>query len=132
MKKIWDSWLKGSLFIYSVIYTIATILNSAIYLSQGIREDPSGNWHEITRAVIVLIGVLAYILAKHLPIKNLFLRTAVVYVVTLACALFAVWATQFIEPLAESAFMDIFRNYTGLFLIITVAALLVQKFKHKS
>ena len=131
MRKQWENWLKESIIIYSIIYTITTISSSAIYLFLGIRDDPSGNWHEITRALIVLIGVLAYELAKHLPIKNVMLRTLVVYVVTLGCAFFVVWSTRFIEPLAKSAYKDIFINYTGLFLTISILILIVNKIKHR-
>lgn len=131
MRKQWENWLKESIIIYSIIYTITTIISSALYLFLGIRDDPSGNWHEITRALIVLIGVFAYELAKHLPIKNVVLRTLVVYVVTLGCAFFVVWSTQFIEPLAKSAYKDIFINYTGLFLTISILILIVNKIKHR-
>lgn len=131
MRKQWENWLKESIIIYSIIYTITTIVSSAIYLFLGIRDDPSGNWHEITRALIVLIGVFAYELAKYLPIKNVVLRTLVVYVVTLGCAFFVVWSTQFIEPLAKSAYKDIFINYTGLFLTISILILIVNKVKHR-
>ena len=131
MRKQWENWLKESIIIYSIIYTITTIVSSAIYLFLGIRDDPSGNWHEITRALIVLIGVFAYELAKHLPIKNVVLRTLVVYVVTLGCAFFVVWSTQFIEPLATSTYKDIFINYTGLFLTISILILIVNKIKHR-
>jgi len=131
MRKQWEIWLKESIIIYSIIYTITTIANSALYLIQGIRDDPSGNWHEITRALIVLVGVIAYELARHLPIKNMVLRTLVVYVVTLGCAFFVVWSTQFIEPLAKSAYKDIFINYTGLFLTISILILIVNKIKHR-
>ena len=71
MKKIWNNWLKESIYIFSIIYTLVTILNSVLYLVQGYRDDPSGNWHELTRAGIVLIGVTAYELATKIPIKNL-------------------------------------------------------------
>lgn len=64
MRKQWENWLKESIIIYSIIYTITTISSSVIYLFLGIKDDPSGNWHEITRALIVLIGVLVYELAK--------------------------------------------------------------------
>lgn len=131
MRKQWENWLKESIIIYSIIYTITTIVSSAIYLFLGIRDDPSGNWHEITRALIVLIGVFAYELAKYLPIKNVVLRTLVVYVVTLGCAFFVVWSTQFIEPLAKSAYKDIFINYTGLFLTISILILIVKKLKQR-
>ena len=124
MKRIWNSWLKESVFIYSVIYTIATVLNSVLYLMQGYRDDPSGNWHELTRAVIVLIGVLAYEMSKRLPVKNVFLRSFLVYLPTMLLAFVFVWLNQFIEPLAESAYRDIFINYTGLFLIVSAIVII--------
>lgn len=124
MKRIWNSWLKESVFIYSVIYTVATVLNSVLYLMQGYRDDPSGNWHELTRAVIVLIGVLAYEMSKRLPVKNVFLRSFLVYLPTMLLAFGFVWLNQFIEPLAESAYRDIFINYTGLFLIVSAIVII--------
>ena len=124
MKKQWNNWLKESVFIYCVIYTIVTIANSVLYLIQGYRDDPSGNWHELTRAVIVLIGVLAYELAKRLPVRNLLLRSVLVYIPTMGLAFGFVWLNRFIEPLAESAYRDIFINYTGLFIIVSVIAVI--------
>jgi hypothetical protein len=124
MKKLWNSWLKESVFLYCAIYTVVTIANSVLYLLQGYRDDPSGNWHELTRAVIVLIGVLAYEMAKRLPVKNVLLRSVLVYIPTMALAFAFVWLNQFIEPLAESAYRDIFINYTGLFVIVSAAAII--------
>ena len=124
MRKVWNNWLKESTFLYCFIYTIVTILNSILYLIQGYRDDPSGNWHELTRAVIILIGVMAYEMAVRLPVKNLFLRCALVYIPTMGLAFFFVWLNQFIEPLAESAYKDIFINYTGLFIIVSAIAVI--------
>ena len=132
MKKIWNDWFKESLFLYSVIYTIVTIVNSILYLMQGVRNDPSGNWHELTRAVIVFIGVLAYELANRLPVKNIILRSILVYIPTMALAFGFVWMNQFIEPLAKSAYQDIFINYTGLFLIVSAVAIIRHYRKHKN
>ena len=132
MKIIWNGWFKESLFLYSVIYTIVTIVNSILYLMQGVRNDPSGNWHELTRAVIVFIGVLAYELANRLPVKNIILRSILVYIPTVALAFGFVWMNQFIEPLAKSAYQDIFINYTGLFLIVSVVAIIRHYRKHKN
>ncbi len=132
MKRIWNGWFKESLFLYSVIYTIVTIVNSILYLMQGVRNDPSGNWHELTRAVIVFIGVLAYELANRLPVKNIILRSILVYIPTMALAFGFVWMNQFIEPLAKSAYQDIFINYTGLFLIVSVVAIIRHYRKHKN
>ena len=129
MSKNRNSWFMESVFISSVIYTAVTILNSVLYLSQGVRNDPSGNWHELTRAVIVLIGVAAYEMAVRLPVKNLLLRALLVYIPTMALAFGFVWLNQFIEPLAASAYRDIFINYTGLFVIVSAIAVFRQKRK---
>ena len=60
--------------IYSVIYTVITLLNSVLYLCNGIYEDPSGNWHELDRAMILLSGIAAFELCTNLPVKPLVLR----------------------------------------------------------
>lgn len=131
MRKEWCTPLKEGVIIYSIIYTITTISNSVAYLVQGVRDDPSGNWHELTRAMVVLIGIIAYELAIHLPIKNIVLRTIIVYAVTLMCAFFVVWSTQFIEPLAKSAYKDIFINYTGLFITVSIIIVIVKKIRNR-
>lgn len=131
MRKIWNNWLKESAYIYCIIYTIVTILNSVLYLIQGYRDDPSGNWHELTRAVIVLIGVTAYEMATKMPIKNIFLRSIVVYIPTMGLAFGFIWLNQFIEPLAKSAYKDIFINYTSLFVIVSIVAIIRNTIKQK-
>ena len=60
--------------IYSVIYTAITLLSSVLYLYNGIYEGPSGNWHELDRAIILLIGIAAFELCTNLPVKPLALR----------------------------------------------------------
>lgn len=99
MKKIWNGWLKESVFMYCVIYTIATLVNSVLYLINGTYSDPNGNWHEIDRALIVLIGVLAYKMATKLPIKNTLVRMIVTYIPTMSLTFFYIWLTGFREPL---------------------------------
>ncbi len=132
MKKIWNEWLKDSVFIYCVIYTITTLVNSIAYLVSGAYSDPNGNWHEIDRALVVLIGVLAYKMATKLPIKNTLVRMIVTYIPTMLLTFFYIWLTGFREPLASSAYQDIFINYTGLFLIISVIVIMVKKVNIKN
>lgn len=131
MRKTWNNWLKESTFIYCVIYTIVTIMNSILYLIQGYRNDPSGNWHELTRAVIVFIGVVAYEMAIRLPVKNLFLRSVLIYIPTMGLAFAFVWLNRFIEPLAKSAYKDIFINYTGLFIIVSAIAIIKSRIRKR-
>ena len=101
MKNIWNRGLKDSLLIYCGLYTIATIVNSISYLSKGIYEDPTGNWHELDRAIITLIVILAYSL-----------KLVVVYVPTILLAFLYVWFRGLTAELASSAYRDIFVNYT--------------------
>lgn len=131
MKKIWNEWLKEGAVIYCAIYTATTIINSIGYLAQGIKNDPNGNWHELTRAVVVLIGVLAYELAMHLPVKNVILRAVIVYAVTMPLVLCTVWLSGFIDPLSPGAYTDITINYTGLFILVSVIALIMQKVRRQ-
>ena len=131
MRKKWNNWLKESTFIYCVIYTIVTIMNSILYLIQGYRNDPSGNWHELTRAVIVFIGVVAYEMAIRLPVKNLFLRSVLIYIPTMGLTFVFVWLNRFIEPLAESAYKDIIINYTGLFIIVSAIAIIRSRIRKR-
>ena len=112
MKTIWNDWLKQAVFIYSVLYTIATIFNSVLYLLNGHYEDPNGNWHELDRAIIVFIITLAYILVKTLKLRNYWLKALVVYVPTLLLVFVYIWVTGIREPLAANAYRDIFINYT--------------------
>ena len=112
MKSIWNSWLKQAVFLYSALYTFATISNSVLYLLNGYYEDPNGNWHELDRAIIVFIITLAYILVKTLKLRNYWLKALVVYVPTLLLVFVYIWVTGIREPLAANAYRDIFINYT--------------------
>ncbi len=129
MRNFWNNWLKNAVFIYCVIYTITTLANSIAYLAAGMHSDPSGNWHEIDRALIVLIGVIAYEMAAKLPIKNIIIRMVTTYIPTILLTFLYVWMTKFREPLASSAYRDIFINYTGLFIIVSVIAVILEKRK---
>ncbi len=124
MKKIWNNWLKESIILYCVIYTATTILNSVLYLSQNIYEDPSGNWHELDRAMIMLIGIFAFEFSSKLPVKNIIFKAILGYVPTILLAFCYVWMVGFREPLAESAYRDIAFNFTGLYLIVFIIAII--------
>ena len=77
--------------IYSVIYTAITLLSSVLYLCNGVYEDPSGNWHELDRAIILLIGIAAFELCTNLPVKPLALRYLIAYIPSQLLAFAYVW-----------------------------------------
>ena len=107
--------------VYSIIYTVITLLNSVLYLRSGIYEDPSGNWHELDRAIILLIGVAAFELCTSLPVKPPILRYAAAYIPSQLLAFAYVWFTSLREPLAKTAYQDIWMNFTALFIVLSAA-----------
>lgn len=131
MKTIWNNWLKQSVFIYSALYTVATIFNSILYLLNGFYEDPNGNWHEVDRAIIVLIVVFAFAMIKHLKLKNYWIKAVIVYIPTLLLAFAYVWVVGLRDTLATSAYRDIFINYTIGFVIASVVGWFVARIKYK-
>lgn len=119
--------------IYSIIYTIITLLSSVLYLWNNIYEDPSGNWHELDRAMILLIGIAAFELCTNLPVKPLILRYVIAYIPSQLLAFAYVWFSGLREPLAKTAYRDIWINFTGLFVLLCIinTALYVYKNKKK-
>jgi hypothetical protein len=131
MKNVWEKYLRGILFLYFEIYTAATLLNSVIYLSQGKFEDPSGNWHELDRAVIVLVAVIAYALIRYIKVNNFFAKTIIVYVPTMLLVFLYVFLRGLTVELASSAYRDIFINYTAGFVFVTIVVLVVNIIRKK-
>ena len=131
MKNVWEKYLRGILFLYFEIYTAATLLNSAIYLLKGVYEDPSGNWHEIDRAVIVLVAVIAYALIRYIKVNNFFLKDIIVYVPTMLLVFLYVFLRGLTVELASTAYRDIFINYTAGFLFVTIIVLIVNVIRKK-
>lgn len=116
---------------YSIIYTVTTLLNSVLYLANGIYEDPSGNWHELDRAMILLIGVVAFELCTELPVKPLAVRYLIAYVPSQLIVFGYVWFCGLREELAESAYLDIWINFTGLFILLCMINTVLSIYKKK-
>ena len=112
--------------VYSVIYTAITLLSSVLYLSNGVYEDPSGNWHELDRAIILLIGIAAFELCTNLPVKSWILRYVAAYVPSQLLAFAYVWFSGLREPLAKTAYRDIWINFTCLFLLLCIVNTVVD------
>lgn len=117
--------------IYSIVYTVTTLLNSILYLSNGIYEDPSGNWHELDRAIILLIGIATFNLCIHLPVKPLILRYIISYVPCQLLAFIYVWFSGLREELAKTAYRDIWINFTSLFLLLCIVNTIISIYNEK-
>lgn len=117
--------------IYSIIYTVITLLNSVLYLRNGIYEDPSGNWHELDRAIILLIGIAAFELCTDLPVKPLIFRYIIAYVPSQLSAFGYVWFSGLREELAKTAYRDIWINFTSLFILLCIVNTIISIRKEK-
>ena len=126
-KKKWISIVS----IYSIIYMVITLLNSILYLGNGIYEDPSGNWHELDRAMILLIGIATFELCTNLPIKPLVLKYIIAYVPSQLLAFTYVWFSGLREELAKTAYRDIWINFTSLFILLCIVNTIISVYKKK-
>lgn len=121
----------GIVSVYSIIYTVITLLNSVSYLGNGIYEDPSGNWHELDRAIILLIGIAAFELCTDLPVKPLIFRYIIAYVPSQLSAFGYVWFSGLREELAKTAYRDIWINFTSLFILLCIVNTIISIRKEK-
>lgn len=131
IKGIWNSYLKLPVFLFCALYTVATIINSIIYLIQGIKEDPSGNWHELDRAVLVLIIVLAFALIKYIKIRYYWLKVLIVYIPTMFLVFLYVFLRGMTAELASSAYRDVFINFTAGFVIVSAVVFVISVIRKK-
>ena len=131
MKTIWNKYLKVPVFLFYALYTLATIINSVVYLAKGVFEDPSGNWHELDRAVLVLIAVIAFALIRYLKIKNFWLKVLTVYVPTMLLVFLYVFLRGLTVELASSAYRDVFINYTAGFVVVTIVVFVITLISKK-
>ena len=131
MKTIWNKYLKVPVFLFCALYTLATIANSVIYLANGTFEDPSGNWHELDRAVLVLIAVIASALIRYLKIKSFWLKVIAVYVPTMLLVFLYVFLRGLTVELASSAYRDVFINYTAGFVVVTIVVFVITLISKK-
>ena len=122
----------GMVSAYCILYTLLTLLSSILYLGSGIYEDPSGNWHELDRAIILFIGFAAFYLCTSLPVRPPLLRYAAAYVPSQLLAFAYVWFSGLREPLAKTAYRDIWINFTGLFVLLCIVSTAVCMRRKKS
>jgi len=75
--------------------------------------------------------VLAYTMIKNLKVKNYWLKALIVYIPTLLLAFVYIWLVGFRDTLANSAYRDIFLNYTIGFVIVSVFGYITNLLKNK-
>lgn len=123
--------VKDVLLLYCGFYTVVTLLNSVSYLLDGVYEDPTGNWHEIHRGVIVLIVVLAIVLEKHIKMNNIILKEVLIYVPMMLLVFGYVWLDGLREPLSDGAYWGIFKGFTSAWICYSIVVILYRLIKKR-
>ena len=121
--------LKKGFMFYCMMYTVITIISSALQLLQGRTEDT--NSHLLNRAVVCLIAVLVMELSANIKLKSEILTWLLVYGIGMLLVFIYVWFTGFFEPLSKHAYRDIFLNFTSIAVIIGIIIHFIEKRKEK-
>ena len=121
--------LKKGFQLYCMIYTMITIVSSALQLLQGRLVDT--NSHLLNRAVVCLIAVFVMEASVNFRLKSKLLSWFVVYAMAMTMVFIYVWITGFFEPLSEHAYHDIFLNFTSITVVIGIIMNVLEKRKEK-
>ncbi len=108
--------LKQGFILFSMFYTVTTILSSSLQLYFGRLTDT--NSHLLHRAAVVFIAVITILLFDRITLKSKVLSYLVPYVLSMGTVFLYVWLTSFFEPLHPNAYRDIFLNFTAISLCV--------------
>lgn len=117
----------GVIFYISVLVTITTVFSSTIQLVQGIKYDT--NAHILLRGAICIIAVAFYTVFKNIKIKRMFLKVLAQYVLSMGLIFLLIYVLGFFLELSQTAYRDIFLNYTIPFILI--AGIIIFRKKKK-
>ena len=122
--------IKNFFITYSVIFTVTTVCSSFIQLQYGQLEDT--NFHILTRAVVVFIGVEIIYLEKNLKFKSKILSFLVPYIISMNTVFLVVFISGFFEPVHPNGYRDIFFNFTAMYLIIELLIFIYKNVKQNT
>lgn len=121
--------LKRGFLLYCIMYTVITIISSALQLFQGRMEDT--NSHILNRAVVCLIAVFVMQAFYNIRLKSQLLSWLIIYAIAMTIVFVYVWITGFFEPLHKNAYRDIFLNFTTIGVVIGIINSIMEKRKEK-
>lgn len=129
MKNILPVVLKKGLQLYCMMYTVITIISSALQLFQGRTEDT--NSHILNRAVVCFIAVFVMEAFGNIRLKSQLLSWLIVYAIAMTMVFIYVWFTGFFEPLSKNAYRDIFLNFTTIAVVIGIITEIIDRRREK-
>jgi hypothetical protein len=120
----------------AIVYE-STHHQNTLKLVQAIREKFPVDTIDVTETESAdltgydLIGFAAFGLCTSLTVKPLILRYVIAYIPSQLLAFAYVWFTGLREPLAKSAYQDIWINFTGLFVVLSLVSAAASFWKNK-
>ena len=127
MKNKIISELNRGFILFSIFYSVTTVLSSSLQLYQGQLTDT--NFHILNRAAVVLIAVITITLFDKIRFRNKVLSYIVPYAISMGVVFFYVWLTGFIETLHPNAYRDIFLNFTAISICVMIVIFIKNKRK---
>lgn len=118
MKQFWSA-LKSAAILYCSVFTIATIISIVFQL--GSKKSVI-----IDRAIIYLIGVLAYTLITKLKAKIKLISIAISYAVSMPLLFAYFWFAELYENLYTDAYRYTDEYRRAVFIIFTVVFIIVS------
>lgn len=111
------------------IYTLLTLISSSMQLIQGIESDT--NIHILMRFVVCFIGISFWVTFSLIKFKKQWLTILVQYMISMSLIFAIVFISGCFVELADSAYLDIFMNYTIPFAIISTIVSIHKQKKNK-
>lgn len=129
LKKIFIE-VKKSCSIFCVLFSVLTLVSSIIQLVQNIPSD--SNLHILLRASITMMVVIIMQVFKHIRFKSMILSVVAQYTVSMGLVFIFVTVVGIFEPLHETAYRDIFFNFTAVFICVALVEIIIVKIKKKN
>ena len=111
------------------IYTLLTLISSSMQLIQGIESDT--NIHILMRFVVCFIGISFWVTFSLIKFKKQWLTVLVQYMISMSLIFAIVFVSGYFVELADSAYLNIFMNYTIPFAIISTIVSIHKQKKNK-
>lgn len=126
--------MKKKLIFYAImlcsIYTLLTLISSSMQLIQGIESDT--NIHILMRFVVCFIGISFWVTFSLIKFKKQWTTVLVQYMISMSLIFAIVLILGHFVELSDSAYLDIFMNYTIPFAIISTIVSIHRQKKKKN
>jgi len=130
MKKI-AMIVKEVAILYCIIFTIATIINSAGWLWFGFATNPDVHEHIMLRAAIVMAISAGVVIIKKIAFKGSMLHYIITCTVALVIMLIGIWILSSGEGAHPDAFKDLTRSIAVPYAVIATIIGLIRLKRNK-